>query len=282
MRKTCPICGQKNLSDPENLRHVNSKKHQAALKKTTASVIATDSSDVSLLEIKDVLKRMKSLEIYLENMNQKIDFLMQNVINVKDNLNKLSGTSTSSIIDYSTHTDLQDLVTKEINAVDDVDFLAVLDDHTYGVVVSFFEQTHGPVPIIVVPEHLREDRNFLVNLSDISFRNCQILEDFENESLAMFNTSFGGGKDNVDCLCFGFSLNKPQARAGFENLTLSILLKKDIFPIIVQFTGLIKEKIHEIHVMMNKQEQKETVIQAVNDIRKLVSRIILILSQYKQ
>ncbi|MHA1996429.1 MAG: hypothetical protein ACW97Z_18000, partial [Candidatus Hodarchaeales archaeon] len=54
-----------------------------------------------------------------------------------------------------------------------------VDLHTIGVVISFFDQRHGPIPIIVEPEILRDNFTKLVELSDRSFSGTGFSDDFD-------------------------------------------------------------------------------------------------------
>ena len=62
-------------------------------------------------------------------------------------------------------------------------------------------------------------------------------------------------------MSYGFSLNRPEARGGSENITLNILLHKPYDTIIGQFTEKIDPFIHEIHVMLDKEEGEREAIE---------------------
>ena len=53
--------------------------------------------------------------------------------------------------------------------------------HTLGVVVSVFDQWHGPIPILVDPIILRDNFDKLVELSDRVFSTIRFLDNFEIE-----------------------------------------------------------------------------------------------------
>jgi hypothetical protein len=234
--------------------------------------ISSGSSTV-LMEI--VETRFRSLENGQENLNVKIDSILKNMDQIQEKLNNLPVTTVSSKEYNVLSSDYLNAVINNVNYISDIEVMAVLGSHTIGVVISFFEQEHGPVPIIVTPENLRENLSKLISLSDLSFSNCQIEDDFESETTATFDFSLGEGL-LMSCICFGFSLNRPQARGGAENITVNILVNKGAFRLVSQFIEYLKEKVHEIHVLMDKHpDEKNKVMQLTTDLRKQISYIVL-------
>jgi hypothetical protein len=147
--------------------------------------------------------------------------------------------------------------------------------HSLGVVVSFFDQRHGPLPIIIVPELLRDNFEKLVELSDHSFSVCQFLDTFDEETFATFDFVLGRGI-RVNSISFAFALDRPNARGGAENITVNVLIQPDIFPLVNQFVDHFAQKIHEIHVTMDKEPSKRDKILAnVKELRKQISYIVL-------
>ncbi|MFW9904399.1 MAG: DUF2341 domain-containing protein [Candidatus Thorarchaeota archaeon] len=150
-----------------------------------------------------------------------------------------------------------------------------LDYHTLGIVISFFDQRHGPIPIVVEPEILKDNFSALVRLSDQSFSSCGFVKDFTKEKMATFdfeissNTEFG-------ILSYAFSLDRPEARGGIENITLNILIYSGLFSLVNQFSEEILTKIHQIHILMDKHPtKKDEIIMRVQLLRQLISGIIL-------
>ena len=118
--------------------------------------------------------------------------------------------------------------------IDEEEIIASIDRHTLGLVVSFFDQQHGPIPIIVIPEMLKDNYSKLVALSDRSFSGTGFSDDFADEVPSSYDFVLAE-QLRISVMSFGFALEKPEARGGKENLTLNILVQKDIFNLIEQF-----------------------------------------------
>jgi hypothetical protein len=169
----------------------------------------------------------------------------------------------------------KDLVLENISKITEDEVSVVLDSHTIGVVVSFFDQRHGPIPIIMFPIILRDNFNKLVDLSDRSFSGTGFSEDFVSEIPSSYDFVLTQGL-RTSVMSFGYALERPESRGGQENLTLNILIHKGLFKLVNQFLDEIQEKVHQIHLLMDKSsEEKEQISAAVSGIRKFVSRIIL-------
>ncbi|MHA2216427.1 MAG: InlB B-repeat-containing protein [Candidatus Hodarchaeales archaeon] len=150
-----------------------------------------------------------------------------------------------------------------------------VDLHTIGVVISFFDQRHGPIPIIVEPEILRDNFTKLVELSDRSFSGTGFSDDFDVEITSSYDFVLTQGI-RTKVMSFGYSLDVPEARGGQENITANILINSDLFPLVNQFLNEIQIEIHEIHLLMNDQTQgNDLVKEKVVKIRKFISQIIL-------
>ncbi|MFW9915457.1 MAG: DUF2341 domain-containing protein [Candidatus Thorarchaeota archaeon] len=150
-----------------------------------------------------------------------------------------------------------------------------LASHTLGVVVSFFDQRHGPIPIIIVPEILRDNYDKLVDLSDQSFSVCQFMDNFEREKFAIFDFTLEPTL-SVNSISFAFALERPKARGGSENITLNILVQPNVFPLVSQFVDHFSQKVHEIHAVMDKSpSRRDTLLEMIIDLRMQISYIIL-------
>ncbi|PWI47618.1 hypothetical protein CEE45_10655 [Candidatus Heimdallarchaeota archaeon B3_Heim] len=167
------------------------------------------------------------------------------------------------------------LVMKGVPDVDDDEIIENIDRHTLGIVVSFFDQLHGPIPIIVIPEMLKDNYSKLVALSDRSFSGTEFSDNFAGEEFSSYD--FGLGEQlRISVISYGFALDKPEARGGKENLTLNILIHKDIFKLIEQFKDEIQEKVHEFHLDMAKDSGNKVIIRVkANEVRKYVSAIVM-------
>ncbi|MHA2094499.1 MAG: hypothetical protein ACW98F_07720, partial [Candidatus Hodarchaeales archaeon] len=167
------------------------------------------------------------------------------------------------------------LVMKGVSGVNDEEIISGVDRHTLGLVVSFFDQSHGPIPIIVIPEMLKDNYSKLVALSDKSFSTTQFSEEYSSEEQSSYDFNLGE-QLRISVLSFGFALEKPDARGGQENLTLNILVHKDIFKLIEQFKDEIQDKVHEFHLTMAEDSANKVMIRIkANEVRKYVSAIVL-------
>ncbi|MHA2330301.1 MAG: hypothetical protein ACXACR_17410, partial [Candidatus Hodarchaeales archaeon] len=168
----------------------------------------------------------------------------------------------------------KELVMNSLSEVNDIEINNSLDDHTIGVVVSFFDQRHGPIPIIVEPEILRDNFSKLVELSDRSFSSTGFCDNFNAEITSSYDFVLAQGTRSK-ILSFGFALERPNARGGQENLTANILVHQELFPLVNQFLLNIKQQTHIIHKLMNDDRKKAQVRIKVKNLRRYISKIIL-------
>jgi hypothetical protein len=165
-----------------------------------------------------------------------------------------------------------------LNSMEDIHESEVTDSvdlHTIGVVISFFDQRHGPIPIIVDPEILRDNFTKLVELSDRSFSGTGFSDDFNVEITSSYDFVLTQGI-RTKVMSFGYSLDVPEARGGQENITANILIHSELFPLVNQFLNEIQIEIHEIHLLMNDQTLgNDLVKEKIVKLRKFISRIIL-------
>jgi hypothetical protein len=168
-----------------------------------------------------------------------------------------------------------ELVLSKVKKIDGNLIQNSLNYHTLGIVISFFDQRHGPIPIVVEPEILRDNFSALVRLSDQSFSSCGFVKDFTKEKMATFDFEISS-KTEFGILSCAFSLNRPEARGGIENITLNILIYSGLFSLVNQFSEEILTKIHQIHILMDKYPtKKDEIIKRVQLLRQLISGIIL-------
>jgi hypothetical protein len=169
----------------------------------------------------------------------------------------------------------KELVIQGISQISEEEVNESLDEHTLGMVISFFDQRHGPIPIIVIPEILKDNFNKLVELSDRSFSGTGFSDNYEIEIPSSYDFVLDHGI-RTSVLSFGFALEKPEARGGQENLTLNVLVQQDMFPLVQSFQKSVHYKVHEIHMSMAEDNTEKTSIRrALFDLRKYVSYIIL-------
>jgi hypothetical protein len=169
----------------------------------------------------------------------------------------------------------KELVLETVSEIKDNEIIETLDFHTIGVVISFFDQRHGPIPIIVEPGILRDNFSKLVELSDRSFSGTGFCDNFDIEITSSYDFVLDRGV-RAKVMSFGFALEKPEARGGQENLTANILIHDELFPLINQFLYDVQQKIHSIHNYMNDlSSETEKIHKDIFILRKYISKIIV-------
>ncbi|MFX0066513.1 MAG: hypothetical protein ACFFC7_30520 [Candidatus Hermodarchaeota archaeon] len=159
--------------------------------------------------------------------------------------------------------------------VDEHTIETVLDDHTLGIVISFFDQRHGPIPIMVEPPILKDNFARLIELSDLAFSSGRFARNFEEEVFSFFDF-FVGTDTNTVSLTFSFALERPEARGGAENITLNIVVHKPYNDLVSQFIKQLIDPVHEIHILMDKSpSEKDVITNRIVELRRLITSIIL-------
>jgi hypothetical protein len=173
----------------------------------------------------------------------------------------------------------KELVLSTAKGVPDEEILNAMELHTIGIVVSFFDQRHGPIPIIVIPEILKDNFTKLVELSDRSFSSCGFADDFSVEIPSSYDFVLTQGI-RISSLSYGYALDRPEARGAQENITLNILVHQDLFPLVESFKDEVKQVVHDIHIHMNeKEEEAKEINSKIVNLRKYISTIILAYEQ---
>ncbi|MHA1978470.1 MAG: hypothetical protein ACW98I_16320 [Candidatus Hodarchaeales archaeon] len=168
-----------------------------------------------------------------------------------------------------------ELVMKTQKKISEEDISANIEEHTIGIIVSFFAQRQGPIPIIVFPEVLKDNFAKLIEISDSSFSNCGFSSNFDKEKVSSFDIELTDAL-SIRSMSFGFALNRPDARGGKENITLNILLHGGIFAILNHFQLEIQARVHAIHKLMDvRPDAKDEIRQGIFNLRRFVSSIVL-------
>jgi len=169
----------------------------------------------------------------------------------------------------------KNVVMKNISEISDEEVIASLDLHTLGIVLSYFDQRSGPLPLIVIPDLLQDNIAPLIALSDRSFNSCGFANDFTSKTFSSFDYSLEN-LIRINSMSYGYSIENQEARGGAEHFTMNILVVPEIFPLINQFKEELQEFVHEIHMLMtNDPENKKAIVSSVINLRKRVSYIVL-------
>jgi hypothetical protein len=169
----------------------------------------------------------------------------------------------------------KELVIETIQDISEQEIMESMDNHTLGITISFFDQRHGPIPIIILPAILKDNFNKLVELSDRSFSGTGFCDNFTSEIPSSYDFVLAQGL-RTSVLSFGFALNRPEARGGQENLTLNVIIHSEIFPLVQSFQKTLQKKVHAIHLLMDKSpSEKEKIEKLVLELRKYVTAIVL-------
>jgi hypothetical protein len=154
----------------------------------------------------------------------------------------------------------------------------VIDNHTIGIVISYFDQHKGPTPILSVPISLENESNSLMNLAVQSFSTCKFSRNYENLSHAIFSYSHENSHKtiNLKSISYTFVIVRPEARGGVENLSLSVLAYENVARLINQFPELLDERVKRIQNLIDKDTDDQLIIlNEMDEFRKMISRIVL-------
>ncbi|MFX0014823.1 MAG: hypothetical protein ACFFB2_00520 [Promethearchaeota archaeon] len=167
------------------------------------------------------------------------------------------------------------VVMKNVTKISHEEVIASMDLHTLGIVLSYFDQRSGPLPLIVIPDLLQDNIAPLIALSDRSFNSCGFASDFTSKTFSSFDYSLES-LIRVNSMSYGYSIENPEARGGAEHFTVNILVVPEIFPLINQFKEELQDSVHDIHMLMTiEPENKSGILSSVVNLREKVSYIVL-------
>jgi hypothetical protein len=151
--------------------------------------------------------------------------------------------------------------------------LTMMDEYALGIIISFFDQVQGPVPVIWEPPLLEDQHQIMLDLSDKSFSTLEFVGLDEDERSSTFDFSTG----SYDCTALGYSfaIENPQARGGKENLSIVLLLRKEWGDNLLTFQDVLLEKIREIRKLIEAQEPESVIEKKGRDLREFVSRLMI-------
>ncbi|MHA2330048.1 MAG: hypothetical protein ACXACR_16140, partial [Candidatus Hodarchaeales archaeon] len=151
--------------------------------------------------------------------------------------------------------------------------LTMMDEYALGIIISFFDQVQGPVPVIWEPPLLEDQHQIMLDLSDKSFSTLEFVGLDEDERSSTFDFSTG----SYDCTALGYSfaIENPQARGGKENLSIVLLLRKEWGDNLLTFQDVLLEKIREIRKLIEAQEPEAVIEKKGRDLREFVSRLMI-------
>ncbi len=168
----------------------------------------------------------------------------------------------------------KDLVLSNVENITNQEIIRNMDFHTIGIIISFFDQKHGPIPIVIEPDILKDNFSELISLSDKSFSSCGFMDDSGKERTASFDFVFGQNSE-VRVLSYAFALDRPKARSGKEHITLNILIQSHVFPLVNHFISELTDAVHKLHFLMDKKPHEKTiVIIKIQQLRRLITKII--------
>ncbi|MFQ6123334.1 MAG: DUF2341 domain-containing protein [Candidatus Heimdallarchaeota archaeon] len=158
------------------------------------------------------------------------------------------------------------------NQMSDDEVIARLDDHTYGVILSFFDQREGPVPSIITPSLLEDHMQFLVDLSDRSFSAGGFVEETTEEKVTIFDLRLGEAR--MMCVSYAFAIDNPEARGGKENMTINLLVDPVYSELTNIFSPEILPSVRQIRSLIETKVPRENISAQMDGLRSLVTRII--------
>ncbi|MHA2109743.1 MAG: hypothetical protein ACW99R_18715, partial [Candidatus Hodarchaeales archaeon] len=149
------------------------------------------------------------------------------------------------------------------------------DKVSIGIVASFFDQTKGPVPIIVYPEKLRSSETMLATLADRSFSTLGFVSKPDEDKHATFRFQIGGDR----CTVFGyaFAISNPEARGGQENLSVSFVIRPPWGNLenINRFLNELVEKTQQIQILIQENADAKIIQKEMENTRNFFTRAML-------
>ena len=163
-------------------------------------------------------------------------------------------------------------VMRRANSLSDEEATAQIDDHSFGVVLSYFDQFEGPIPSIGVPRLLEENFQFLLDLSDRSFSATGFVEEKTEVKVAIFDISLDSTR--MKCISYAFAIDVLEARGGKDNMTINFLINPSYVEIINNFSSELLPMVRWICSLIENKSPRENVATQIEGLRNLVSRII--------
>ncbi|MHA2096478.1 MAG: hypothetical protein ACW98F_17805, partial [Candidatus Hodarchaeales archaeon] len=97
------------------------------------------------------------------------------------------------------------------------------DKISLGIVVNFFDQTRGPIPIIYYPEKLSASETMAFALADRSFSTLGFVGNPDDDNHDTYRFQIGAERTQI--FAYSFAKKDPEARGGQENLSLSFIIR---------------------------------------------------------
>jgi hypothetical protein len=168
----------------------------------------------------------------------------------------------------------ENLIKANLNKITEDEIRFNLNVHTYGVVLAFFDQQEGPVPVMYSPKLLEKDSAMMTNLIFRAFNNCDFSSDLKKLNQAFFN--FITRKKHMNVLAYTFSLHRPKARNKREHYCVCLLINPANYPTVIQLTNLISRRIKKTHRIIDKhQHNQKKILYELSNLRKFITRLIL-------
>ncbi len=175
------------------------------------------------------------------------------------------------------------------------DVLTQVDEHTFGVILSYFDQRGGAVPTLITPPLLQDHTQFLTDLSDRSFSAAGFVEEITEEKVTIFNIRLF--ETRMVCISYTFAFDNPTARSQKanlntpllvdpdygklptarrrkENLNITLLVDPDYGELTHIFTPEILPSVREIRSVIEKKAALKIVTHQMEELRNLVTKII--------
>lgn len=163
-------------------------------------------------------------------------------------------------------------VMRRVNSLTDEEAIVQIDDHSYGAVLSYFDQFEGPIPAISVPPLLENSFQLLMDLSDRSFSVTGFVEEIMEVKIAIFDINLE--RTRMKCITYGFAIDVLEARGGRDNMTLNLIINPLYEELIYNFSSELIPMVQWIRSLIENKSPRENVATQIEGIRNLVSRII--------
>lgn len=167
-----------------------------------------------------------------------------------------------------------------LEKVEEEEILENLERISPGVVLSLFDQTKGPIPLVsnhslnsalYQPRMRIGTENFLLKIADQAYSSLGFEEHDERRRIGSINLP------NEDMIGFihGVQLENKAARGGFENLSLIILAEAEIGKLLLANQEFLFNEIDELIISLKAKESLTKIEEHLDKIRKRSVQIMI-------
>ena len=149
-----------------------------------------------------------------------------------------------------------------------------------GIILSIFDQRKGPIPLVLdhslsIGQYLGRMQigieNFLLKIADQAYSSLGFEEHTDERRVG----SIVLPSEKMVGFLQGLQLKNPQARGGFENLSLIVLADREYGNLLLNYQEYLYPKIDELDAALKGKDSLKKVEELLKEIRKISVVIIL-------